>query len=463
MVIAEGLAVIDEIKRSPSSAEHPGWRRTPPALARRRCYRASHGRQFRRPVRRASRSSFGRSGQQVSTQQKELNNLSQQSFRELGVSPRVVDVLAARSILEPFEIQAAVLPDALAGLDVLAKSPTGSGKTLAFAIPIAERTDNGNDGPRALVLVPTRELARQVSDELVAVGRPRSLKVAVIHGGVALAAQAKHARHAHVIVATPGRLIDLLDRSLLELAKIRILVLDEADRMLDMGFKPQVDRIVRRLPRNRQTMFFSATLDGEVGNLAREYTNSPSRFEAGGQGGREEGEITHRFVAVAHDTKVESLVEHLRAATGQTLVFVRTKRGADRLARKLGAYDVRAAAMHGNLSQSERQRALARFESGEVPVLVATDVAARGLDIEDIAHVVNYDPPAEHKEYVHRTGRTGRAGRDGTALTFVLPDQQAETSRIANRLGHRRQFEDAGLRSSRSRLVYTSRRARSRW
>ena len=390
--------------------------------------------------------------------------MSQQSFRELGVSARIIDTLAARSILEPFEIQASVLPDALAGLDILAKSPTGSGKTLAFAIPIAERINRDDDGPRALVLAPTRELAQQVSDELVAVGRTKGLTVAAIYGGVPLAAQAKRARRAHVLVATPGRLIDLLDRRLVELGRIQILVLDEADRMLDMGFKPQVDRIVKRLPRNRQTMFFSATLDGAIGELARQYTNSPSRFEARLRSTHEQGEITHRFVAVAHDSKIESLVEHLRAAAGPTLVFVRTKRGADRLARKLAGYDVRAAAMHGDLSQSQRQRALKRFESGEVPVLVATDVAARGLDIEHIAHVVNYDPPAEHKEYVHRTGRTGRAGRDGTAITFVLPDQQADTSRLANRLGHRSQFEDAGLRSSRSRLVYTSRKGRkSKW
>jgi superfamily II DNA/RNA helicase len=394
-----------------------------------------------------------------------LNNLSKQSFRELGVSPLIVDALFTRSIREPFEIQTSVLPDALAGLDVLVKSPTGSGKTLAFAIPIAERTESRDeDGPRALVLVPTRELARQVSDELVAVGRPKGLTVASIHGGVPLPPQAKRARHAHVIVATPGRLIDLLERRLLDVGQIRIFVLDEADRMLDMGFKPQVDRIVRRLPRNRQTMFFSATLDGAVGELAREYTNSALRFEAGRPGARADGEITHRFVAVAHDTKVESLVEHLRAAVGKTLVFVRTKRGADRLARKLGAHDVRAVAMHGDLSQPQRQRALARFDSGEVHVLVATDVAARGLDIAHIANVVNYDPPTEHKEYVHRTGRTGRAGRDGAAVTFVLPDQQADTSRIANRLGHRHQFEEAGLPSSRSRLVYTSRRGgRSKW
>jgi superfamily II DNA/RNA helicase len=394
-----------------------------------------------------------------------LNNLSKQSFRELGVSPLIVDALAARSILAPFEVQASVLPDALAGLDVLVRSPTGSGKTLAFAIPITERTDSRDDeGPRALVLVPTRELARQVCEELIAVGQPKGLKVASIHGGVPLPAQAKRARRAHVIVATPGRLIDLLDRRLLDVGQVHTLVLDEADRMLDMGFRPQVDRIVRRLPRNRQTMFFSATLDGAVGELAREYTNSASRFDASRRSVREDGEITHSFIAVAHDTKVESLVEHLRTAIGKTLVFVRTKRGADRLARKLGAFDVRAVALHGDLSQPQRQRALARFDSGDVHVLVATDVAARGLDIEHVAHVVNYDPPTEHKEYVHRTGRTGRAGRVGTAVTFVLPDQQADTSRVANRLGHRRQFEDAGLRSSRSRLVYTGRRGRrSKW
>jgi ATP-dependent RNA helicase RhlE len=393
-----------------------------------------------------------------------LNSLSQQSFRELGVSADVADALAARSITEPFAIQASVLPDALAGLDVLAKSPTGSGKTLAFGIPIAERTSSKDRRPAALVLVPTRELAQQVTDELVAIGRPKGLSVAAVYGGVPLPAQAKRARSAHVVVATPGRLQDLLERRLLELGAVRILVLDEADRMLDMGFKPQVDRIVKRLSRNRQTMFFSATLDDEVRELARRYTNTPSRFEAGMPTAGENGEISHSFVPVAHDTKVETLVEHLRAATGRTLVFVRTKRGADQLVRKLTRHDVPAVAMHGNLSQSQRQRALRRFESGQAQVLVATDVAARGLDIEHIAHVVNYDPPVEHKDYVHRTGRTGRAGNDGTAVTFVLPDQQAETGRVAIRLGHRQQFEDSGLRTARSRLVYSGRRrGKSKW
>jgi ATP-dependent RNA helicase RhlE len=401
--------------------------------------------------------------------QKELNNLSQQfpgelAFRALGVSPHVVGALAAHSIHHPFPIQARVLPDALAGLDVLAKSPTGSGKTLAFGIPIVERTTRSDPRPSALVLVPTRELARQVADDIRALVPRGELKVAVVHGGAPLRAQADRARSAHVVVGTPGRLNDLLERRLLDLGGVRILVLDEADRMLDMGFKPQVDRIVRRVPRNRQTMFFSATLDGEVGELAHEYTTAASRYEADLPDARAVGEITHRFVAVEPETKVETLVEHLRAADGLTLVFVRTKRGADRLVRKLARSGIRAEAMHGDLSQPARQRALARFESGKAQVLVATDVAARGLDIEGIEHVVNYDPPDEDKSYVHRTGRTGRAGRSGNAVTFVLPDQQAETSRVANRLGHREQFEHAGLRTARPRLVYTSRRGRrSKW
>jgi superfamily II DNA/RNA helicase len=387
-----------------------------------------------------------------------------QSFRGLGVSAPVADALAARSIHEPFAIQALVLPDALAGLDVLAKSPTGSGKTLAFGIPIVERVEPRDGKPSALVLAPTRELAQQVTDELRSVGKPKGLKVAPVYGGVPIKSQAAKAREAHVVVATPGRLEDLARRKLIRLDRIRILVLDEADRMLDMGFKPQVDRIVRRLPQNRQTMFFSATLDGEVGVLARVYTSSPSRFSAELPGDRSEGEIEHRFVPVDPSTKVETLVEHLEAAPGLTLVFVRTKRGADRLVQRLSRHGVEAGALHGDMSQSLRRRALERFESGKVSVLVATDVAARGLDIENVEHVINFDPPEEDKGYLHRTGRTGRAGRSGVAVTFVLPEQQAETSRVAGRLGHREQFERAGMKSARARLVYTSRRGRrSKW
>jgi len=385
------------------------------------------------------------------------------SFRELGVSPPVVDALAARSITHPFEIQELVLPDALAGLDILARSPTGSGKTLAFAVPIVERVTTKDVRPAALVLVPTRELAAQVGAVLHLLAPVKGLTVATVYGGVPLHAQAKKAAKAHVLVATPGRLEDLVTRRLVDISQVRTLVLDEADRMLDMGFQPQVDKLVRRLPRNRQTMFFSATLDGAVGELARAYTNSPSRFD-GSPEHHEPADIEHSFVSVTFDTKLETLVRHLEESDGLTLVFVRTKRGADQLVKKLARQQVDAVAMHGDMSQSARERSLARFEEGRVRTLVATDVAARGLDLDDIKHVINYDPPAEHTSYVHRTGRTGRAGRAGNAITFVLPDQQADTSHVARRLGHVEQFEKAGLRSARAKLVYSGRRGRrSKW
>jgi len=386
------------------------------------------------------------------------------SFRELGVSSPVVDALAARSITTPFRIQALALPDALGGLDILAKAPTGSGKTLAFAVPIVERTSHVDGRPSTLVLVPTRELATQVTDELKAVAKPKNLKVEAAYGGVPLRAQSKRIKGAHVLVATPGRLEDLAERRLVDLRGIKILVLDEADRMLDFGFKPQVDRIVRRLPQNRQTMFFSATLDGEVGRLAREYTRSPSYVEAELATGHQPAEIEHRFVSVTTDTKVKTLAEHILASDGLTLVFVRTKRGADTLVRKLRNHHVEAVAMHGNLSQNARERALARFGEGKISTLVATDVAARGLDLQGVTHVINFDPPSEDKGYVHRTGRTGRAGKSGTAITFVLPDQQADTSRSARRLGYHEQFEKAGMSSAPAKLLYTSRRGRrSKW
>ena len=386
----------------------------------------------------------------------------QQSFTELGVSARIVRGLAARDIHTPFPIQARVLADALAGRDVLAKAPTGSGKTLAFAIPIVQRLSLDGRKPAALVLVPTRELATQVADEIEAVA-PAGFRVATVYGGVPLPAQSKRARDAHVLVATPGRLNDLLERKAIALEAVSVLVLDEADRMLDMGFKPQVDRIVRRLPRSRQTMFFSATLDARVGELADAYTASPVRCEAAATPQLAEEVVEHRFVPVRADTKVETLAQLLRAEGARTLVFVRTRRGADRLVRKLAQQGVRAAAMHGDLTQAQRERALRRFESGQASTLVATDVAARGLDLVEITHVVNFDPPEEHTGYVHRVGRTGRAGRGGVGVTLVLPEQQQSVGRVAKLAGHSQQFATAGLVSGPSRLVYSSRRGRSKW
>jgi superfamily II DNA/RNA helicase len=386
-----------------------------------------------------------------------------QSFSELGVSARILRALAERDVTQPFPIQTRVLPDALAGRDVLAKSPTGSGKTLSFAIPIVQRLDKRDPRPAALVLTPTRELATQVAGELEALAA-EELRVVAVYGGVPVHSQAKRARHAHVLVATPGRLNDLLERKAVDLRGVRILVLDEADRMLDMGFKPQVDRIVRHLPRQRQTMFFSATLDDEVGEIARAYTSNPSRVEGTLPPAHESHEaVEHRFVSVRPDSKVETLVSLLSGERGLALVFVRTRRGADRLVRKLRQAGVGAVAMHGDMNQRERERALRRFESGEARTLVATDVAARGLDLVEITHVVNFDPPAEHDGYVHRVGRTGRAGRGGVGVTLVLPEQQEEVSRVARLAGHTEQFAQTGMKVAAPRLVYSSRRGGSKW
>ena len=386
----------------------------------------------------------------------------QQSFSELGVSTRIVGLLAERDINTPFPIQAHVLRDALAGRDILAKAPTGSGKTLSFAIPIVERLDVGDRRPSTLVLVPTRELASQVALEIASIA-PSGVEVATVYGGVPIHAQAKRARNAHVVVATPGRLNDLLERKAITLDAVRILVLDEADRMLDMGFKPQVDRIVRRLPSSRQTMFFSATLDASVGELARAYTSDPVRCEAAPIVIEASEEVEHRFVSVKAEDKVSTLAELLREERGVALVFVRTRRGAERLVKKLAFHQVDAVAFHGDLSQGQRERALKRFETGKASTLVATDVAARGLDLVDITHVINFDPPAEHSGYVHRVGRTGRAGRGGIGVTFVLPEQQAEVSHVARMLGHTETFASQGMKVAPPRLVYQSKRRNSKW
>jgi superfamily II DNA/RNA helicase len=385
-----------------------------------------------------------------------------QSFSELGVPARIVRTLSERDIHTPFPIQERVLRDALGGRDILAKAPTGSGKTLSFAIPLVERLELGDMRPSALVLVPTRELASQVAVEVASLA-PNGVEVATVYGGVPLHAQAKRARRAHILVATPGRLNDLLERKAVSLDGVATLVLDEADRMLDMGFKPQVDRIVRRLPSARQTMFFSATLDAKVGELARAYTSNPVRCEVAPVLAEDSLEVEHRFIAVKPDDKVETLAELLREDRGLALVFVRTRRGADRLVKKLAFHQIDAAALHGDLSQGQRERALRRFESGHASTLVATDVAARGLDLVDVTHVINFDPPAEHSGYVHRVGRTGRAGRGGVGITLVLPDQQGDVSRVARLAGHTEQFASGGMSVAPPRRVYSSRRGRSKW
>jgi ATP-dependent RNA helicase RhlE len=384
------------------------------------------------------------------------------TFTGLGVSQPVADALAKRGIVVPFAIQSRVIPDGLAGRDVLAQSPTGSGKTLAFGVPVVERVNPGDRMPAALVLVPTRELAVQVAEELSAPAEARGLAVCAVYGGAPLRAQAKRAKDAAILVATPGRLWDLIERRMVDVSAIRMLVLDEADRMLDMGFQPQVDRIVRRLPKSRQTLFFSATLHGEVGRLARTYTTDPGRYEAELQSSTSRADISHSFVSVTSATKLDTLVKLLESEPGLALVFVRTKRGADRLTTRLRGRGVDVAAMHGDLPQRTRERVLRRFEAGEVRTLIATDVAARGLDLEAIAHVINFDPPDDHTGYVHRIGRTGRAGRDGAGVTLVLPEEEADVSRVAARLGHEDRFRETGMNVAPPRLVYSSRRRSGR-
>jgi ATP-dependent RNA helicase RhlE len=364
------------------------------------------------------------------------------SFAELGVSKNVVRALSRRGIDQPFPVQQMVVRDALAGRDLLVQSPTGSGKTLAFGVPLVDLLEPGAQGPAALVLAPTRELASQIVDELESIAEARRLRIAAVYGGVGFGPQSAAAKRADVVVATPGRLEDLIARGTISLDRVRILVLDEADRMLDMGFKPAVDRIVAQTPRERQTLFFSATLEGATGKIAAAYTREARRHTREADPAAA-ADIEHRFLHVeSQSAKLDHLVEQLRAAEGgRTLVFVRTKRGADRLVKRLRTQRVEAAAMHGDKSQGQRERALARFERGDVDALVATDVAARGIDVDGITQVVNFDAPGDQDAYVHRVGRTGRAGRSGTGISFVLADQADEVRKMALGLGLVREFD----------------------
>jgi superfamily II DNA/RNA helicase len=383
--------------------------------------------------------------------------IPQRSFRELGVSDAVIETLASRGIEVPFPIQQMVIEDATEGHDTLAQSKTGSGKTLGFAIPIVEQLDPDETNlPEALVLVPTRELATQVKDDFKDIAKAKHLRVKAVYGGTNVKEQARGADEAHILIATPGRLDDLVDRRLVSLKDVRIFVLDEADRMLDMGFQPQVDRIVRHLPKDRQTMFFSATLAGAVGHIAEIYTRNPVRHEIESET-QTVDEADHRFVPVEQTEKLSTLIALARQeeATGLTLVFVNTKRHVETLARQLRNEGVPTVTMHGDMTQQARERALQRFEDKHVGVLIATDVAARGLDLDDITLVVNYDPPQDDKGYVHRVGRTARAGRTGTSVTFVTPQQLGDVSRMAARLDLHAEFESEGMKVAPPRTVFS--------
>jgi len=353
----------------------------------------------------------------------------------------VTRALAHRDITKPFPVQQLVVRDALAGHDLLVQSPTGSGKTLAFGIPLVERLEPGAGHSQGLVLAPTRELAGQIVDELRSIAEARQLRIAAIYGGVGFGPQSSAARRADVLVATPGRLEDLIARGVVSLQRVRVLVLDEADRMLDMGFKPAVSRLVAQTPKGRQTLFFSATLAGATGEIAAAFTRAARRHTQAADSSAK-ADIEHRFLHVdSQSAKLAHLVEQLRGAEGaSTLVFVRTKRGADRLAKRLRAHDLEAVAMHGDKSQRQRERALARFEAGGVDALIATDVAARGIDVAGVTHVVNFDAPPDRDSYVHRIGRTGRAGRRGTGISFVLAEQADDVRRMAGDLGLAREF-----------------------
>jgi ATP-dependent RNA helicase RhlE len=374
--------------------------------------------------------------------------MSSPSFADLGVSPPVVGALAERGIESPFAIQQLVIGDVLAGHDVLAKSPTGSGKTLAFGLPLVDRIEATDPRPAALVLAPTRELASQIVDELYSVAHSRALRIRAVYGGVGMEKQGREAATAHILVATPGRLEDHLQRGTFSLKNIRVLVLDEADRMLDMGFRPAVDRIVAKCPADRQTVFFSATLDGEAGKIAERYTRDARMHEWAPKEERK-SQIEHRFVRAERDDRLDQLVRELRNDKRDlALVFVRTKRGADRLVKRLSREGVSAVAMHGDKSQNQREKALARFEAGTVDTLVATDVAARGIDIDGISHVIQFDPPDDREGYVHRVGRTGRAGRTGIGITFVGAEQAKDMAKIASDLQLSREFERSGFQSN---------------
>jgi len=346
-------------------------------------------------------------------------------FTALGLSPELVRAVADEGYEHPTPIQTEAIPLALAGRDLIGSAQTGTGKTAAFVLPILQRLHAGTRGAlRALILVPTRELAEQVVTSIRAYGRHTHLKGAAVYGGVGMEPQTRALKHgADIVVATPGRLLDHMERGHVNFSKLEVLVLDEADRMLDMGFAPDVRRILNALPNERQTMLFSATISPEVDALARRALNGHASVEIGRRAQPADG-IEHIIVAVDKLQKKGALGSILKAKpAGQTLVFTRTKYGADKLVMFLRREGIVANALHGDKAQSQRQRTLDQFRSGEAEILVATDIAARGIDVDGIRMVVNFDVPTDPEVYVHRVGRTARAGAQGLALTLISPDE----------------------------------------
>jgi len=386
--------------------------------------------------------------------------MSDASFADLGVSDPVCAVLDGKGFTAPFPVQAMVIPEALEGRDLTVRAPTGSGKTLAFAIPTIEFLNEPHGYPGALVLAPTRELASQIAEEIEPLATAKGLKSAVAYGGVPLDRQAKKAASADFIVATPGRLLDLMRQKLIDMSKLEVLILDEADRMLDMGFIPQVEAILKGIPDDRQTMLFSATLDGEIARLANKMTRSPGLIETEDDPGTDialSERLVQSFVAVEPSDRTETLIELVKDEQDLVLVFCRTRRGAARLTERLNKLGLAAKELHGDLSQAVREKTLKSFADGKTRVLIATDVASRGIDLDDIGLVINFDPPDDHDTYTHRVGRTARAGRTGRAITMVLPDQVDEVGRMAKRLGQEENWSNSGFRDPLAKVMYASR------
>jgi len=352
------------------------------------------------------------------------------SFAQLGLPKPLVRKLAARGITDAFPVQEATIPDALAGKDVSGKAPTGSGKTLAFGLPMLTRIEKGTrNRPRGLILAPTRELAEQIKEELVPLARSMGRFVFAIYGGVGYGPQINALRKGvDILVATPGRLEDLIEQGTVDLRDADIVVIDEADRMADMGFMPAVKRILNGTAQKRQTLLFSATLDGDIAVLSRKYQTNPIRHDTGTVE-PETIDATHHFWIVEHNDRIQYAADVI-AASGRSIVFTRTRHGADRLAGQLARLDIGAVAMHGGRSQAQRQRALKAFSKGDAQALIATDVAARGIHIDAVASVVHFDPPADHKDYLHRSGRTARAGATGTIVSLVTHQQRRAVRRL---------------------------------